>query len=127
MVIDDRRKYPRIETEGVAELILPGEECLLVDMFDVSPDGLQVRFGKELAVRLKPSIEQLINRKKGQIEIMFSLSFEEKEHSLAAICRPIYVHRIEKDRYAMGMKFTDADKQGRRTLKRFIEISMETL
>lgn len=127
MVIDDRRKYPRIETGGAAELQLPGEAHLLVDMFDVSPDGVQVRFGKEVAAGLKPSIEQLINKAKGRIEISFSLSLEEKEHSLSATCRPIHVHRIEKDRYAMGMKFTDVDMQGRRTLKRFIEISMEPL
>lgn len=122
----DKRKYPRIEQDGEVTLILPDGRKLTVRMFDISPDGMQVRFDRETAVVVKPVVENIFKKMSADLQIIFTLPVSgDVKHD--ANCRPIYIHRIDNGIYAMGMQFRSLGNEGRKALKKFIETSMEPL
>ena len=123
----DKRKYPRIEQDGEVVLILPDKQKLITRMFDISPDGIQTRFDRDTARAIKPVVENILKKMSGDLHIIFTLSITSKEMKHDAYCRPIYIHRIDSGLYAMGMQFTRLEKESRKVLKKFIEISMEPL
>jgi hypothetical protein len=123
--IIDNRKYPRIETAGNVTLVLNNNKLLITSLFDISQDGVQVRFDNDTALSLKPVIDSISDNLIEEIEVRFTLSILGQKEQIITNCKPIYIMKVDKGLFAMGMQFSGINKTYTGYVQQFIEDSME--
>lgn len=124
---EERRKYPRIIVNCPIYLLLSNDEKVKAIVYDVSPGGIQVRCDRITAHKVQYEYESFKEKASTKFKLIFMLPLEGKEEKVGSTCRLAFIMRLENDRYAIGMEFIEMENVSRKTLKRFIEISMEPI
>ena len=120
---EEKRKYPRIIVDCPAMLQFPESHDVNVLIHDICPGGIQVRCDRETAHILKAEKEKAAD----DFGMSFMLPVETRQMQVSVRCRLVYMVNLEDDIFASGMQFTSMDNRSRKSLKKFIETSMEPL
>lgn len=120
---EEKRKYPRIILDCKGRLLVPGDQTIEVLIHDISPGGVQIRCDKQSAQILKTEND----RATFDFEMTFILSLYEEKMNITLRCRLVYMVNMDESLNVAGMQFTNMDRSNRKSLKRFIESSMEPL
>ena len=120
---EEKRKYPRIIVDCPATLLFTENEEAEVLIHDICPGGIQVRCDRKTAQILKIEKDKAAH----DFGTIFILSHDGEQIKITVRCRLVYMVKIGEAVFAAGMQFTGMDNANRKTLKRFIESSMEPL
>ncbi len=120
---EEKRKYPRIIVDCPATLFFSEDQETEVLIHDICPGGIQVRCDKKTAHILKSEKDKATY----DFGMTFILPLEGERIKITVRCRLVYMIKIDEAIFATGMQFTSMDNANRKTLKRFIESSMEPL
>lgn len=125
--ITDNRKYPRVEQDGDVTLVLGRDELIQTVLQDLSLDGLQIRFGNDTALALKPLIDLISDNTISEIEVRFELSAQGQREQIIAKCKPIYIMKVDHGLFSMGLQYTLMDDKHSCYIQEFIENSLEPM
>lgn len=125
--IKDNRKYPRVEQDGDVALVLGSDELIQTVMQDVSMDGMQIRFGNDTALALKPLIDLISDSTISEIEVRFALLIQGQKQQIMAKCKPIYIMKVDQGLFGMGLQYSVMDDKHSGYIKEFIEKSLEPM
>lgn len=126
-IIKDNRKYPRVEQHGDVTLVLGSDELIPTTLQDVSLDGLQIRFGNDIALALKPLIDLISDNTINEIEVQFALSMQGQKEQIITRCRPIYIMKVDHGLFSMGLQFSGMNHKHSDYIQEFIENSLEPM
>lgn len=122
---EEQRKYPRIVVDRPVTLLLSNAKIVKALAYDISPDGMQIRCDQKAVALLKPKGQELKKGKVTELGISLVLPLDGKQEKVVVRCRLVYIVTLEEDKYAIGIHFTKISGESKKTLKRFIESSLE--
>jgi len=125
-VIRDRRRFPRVMLDRRGEVALADGDSAQVTIHDVSPDGLQIRCSRDVAVTIRPSGRAVSDSESpSEIRVALTLPLRAGPVPVGLPGRLLYFALINHNLVAMGIEFTTLSSRSRRFLDTFIEQSLE--
>jgi hypothetical protein len=121
---DERRVFPRIKMHESAEILLGGK-VLPVVIYDISPDGMQLRCDREVAQVINPTGRRIEVGKGPVVGFRCQLPLRDGPAAFSAECQVWWFALTPQGQVALGFRFKDTSLKDRSTLSRFIEYSME--
>lgn len=105
---EESRSYPRIKTRLPITLSLESNETITTSIYDISPDGLQIRCNRNIAAKLNPGGKRINVKDNVTIKAEFLLSVDGEQKKVVVSCKVYYFVIIpgglEED-VAFGLKF----------------------
>ncbi len=105
---EESRSYPRIKTRLPITLSLESNETVTASIYDISPDGLQIRCNRHVAAKLNPGGKRINAKDNVTIKAEFLLSVDDEQRKIIVFCKVYYFVIIpgglEED-VAFGLKF----------------------
>lgn len=123
---EDRRVFPRIKLRAPGEVLIDGE-AYPVTVHNISPDGLQIRCAREVALRIHPSGRHIEEGKGPEVHVRCELPLPEGASELRGRCQAWWFAVVPDGRVAFGLKFMSLEAKSREHLTRFIQQSLEPL
>lgn len=105
---EELRKYPRIKIKLPIKLFIDGDKYVNANIYDISPDGLQIRCNREVAVTLNPSGKKIKAEDELLVRTEFELPLNDGQKRISVECKLYYFVMIpdEADEdIAFGLKF----------------------
>ena len=129
-LFEEKRKYPRIIINAPAQIQYAEGKSVNIHIYDISPEGLQVRCDDETAELLRPSNKPVHKDKKAPVKITFSLLYNNKEREIDVSCHILYITVPEnvvgvEHNVALGLKFIRFQGEGKKITGRFIYNEMK--
>jgi hypothetical protein len=104
---EETRKYPRIGIKLPVQLYNEGIEYN-ANIFDVSPDGLQIRCSRETAAAINPQGKKIQHDDNIIVKAVFSLPINDELKEVRVLCRAYYFVLVDADKgedVAFGLQF----------------------
>ena len=118
-----RRKYPRVVTQQPVE-IKYRTKTLQATVYDISPDGLQIRCNRNTMFAIHPSGEFIRKNNAPLIDVVFSLPIGKSHRQIKATCTIYYFVLLPEEKYkdvAFGVQFKKFKGNSCRYVGEFIE------
>ena len=125
---EESRKYPRVKTKLPVKLILAGGGCVSVSIYDISPDGLQVRCNRDVAAAINPGGKKISSKDNLIVKAVFSLPIDGEQKKVTVSCKVYYfvvVPGDAKEDVAFGLQFKKFDGQSVKYIGRHIRNELE--
>ena len=126
---EEQRKYPRLKLGAPAVIICADKQLVECHVYDVSPDGLQIRCTRNAAMAINPSCKQISPMDKLLVNVIFSLPTRDGNKQIKVICSVYYFTLIQdadnKEDVAFGLKFKKFDGTCGRYVEQFIMQALE--
>jgi hypothetical protein len=119
-VYEEKRGYPRVVVDSLAEIHKGNEYRLKVILYDISPDGVQLRCNRETAHIIHPTGKFITSKTAQDVILNFSLPVDGKEKKVIAEARIYYFSIVGIDVVAFGAKFKQVEKSSERHINDFI-------
>ena len=107
---EEKRDYPRISVNTLAEIHKQDEYDVNVILHDISPDGVQLRCNRKTAHTIHPSGKFITEKTAPDVVLKFSLSVNNKEKEVIVQSKIYYFTIIAPDVVAFGAKFRQFEK-----------------
>lgn len=120
-IFENRRKFPRLKTKLAVTITGPdGVACKGV-LYDLSPDGTQIRFATSDGARLFPG-RKMAGKDTGSLEfgLQFDLTFDNNVHHIRINAYPVYLRTLTKKTVATGMFFSEEKLAENKKISDFI-------
>ncbi len=125
---EESRKYPRIKFKRPVQIYYDNGRSVSASIYDISPDGLQIRCNRETAVALNPS-GNIIDRKHNLIvNAVFSIPINNKLNEVKVSCKVYYfviVPGNAKEDVAFGLRFKKFEGKSIKYAGRYILNELE--
>jgi hypothetical protein len=108
---EEGRRFPRIPVSVPVTVSFGKNQTLEAMIYDISPDGLQIRCNRESAQLLHPRSERIDVKNRPSVETAFTLTIKNKDRKVAAKCHVCYMIFLEEaeseaENAALGLNFT---------------------
>ena len=121
---EERRLFPRITPAIPFDLILSGGNHIERVVYDISPDGMQLRCDREDATKLHPSGEFIREPNVPEIELAIRLPIDNQPINVQVSCSLRYVAVLESKQIAFGVRFESMDSAHRTTFDLFMSTAL---
>lgn len=106
---EERRQYPRVVVDCQINIRFKDKE-LTSTLYDVSPDGLQIRCNREMLTAIRPSGKSIKPDSTPKLDVEFSLMAGANKRQITAACEMYYFvllpSNFEEDKdVALGLRF----------------------
>jgi hypothetical protein len=123
--LECRRKYPRIVIDHPARLRTAEGDIINASVYDISPDGVQVRCDRDGAAKVHPSGRFIKAGEGPRLEMELDLPFAAGPRRLHALCKAFYIAVISHELIAFGLRFRKFVGDGASVLESFVAEAME--
>jgi len=120
---EEGRRFPRIKVTVPITLAYEEQQKLEAMIYDVSPEGIQIRCNHETAKLLQLKKEHIEGNKRREVVSVFNLPVMRQEKKLTTVCEICYMILLdenEKDEAALGLKFTKLKGRSSKYLTQFM-------
>ena len=122
---EEQRRFPRIPLAVPITVIYGKNQTLEAMVYDISPDGLQIRCSQDNAKLLHPVSEYIDRTKRPSIDTAFVLTIKNKERKVIAKCDITYMIEIENaeletENAALGLHFTTLKGRSGKFVNQFL-------
>lgn len=117
---EEKRDYPRIKVNTLATVHKPDEYDVNLILFDISPDGAQLRCNRKTAHIIHPTGKFIAEKTAPEVVLKFSLIVNDKEKEVIVHSKLYYFTIIATDMVAFGIKFKEFEKFSNRHVESFI-------
>lgn len=125
---DDRRKYPRLRLDIPARIYYEARKYVAATIYDISPDGLQIRCDGKTALTLNPDGRQIKKKTRKTVVVKFKLHINDEQYDVMVECQTYYFVAIpdqSKKEIALGIVFKKFRESDGQYVMRFITDAME--
>ena len=123
------RKYPRVELDVPGVVLCKDQLLINMKVYDISPDGLQVRCTRKEAQLLNPDGKKISPLDNIMVSAMFSLPIDHHYKKIQVICNVYYftlLQDTESDEdVVFGLKFKKFNADCGKYVERYIEQQLE--
>jgi hypothetical protein len=123
-IYEEKRAFPRV-TLNCPAIIVQGGERLRVTVYNLSPDGLQIRCDRTTAQRIHPSGRQIRKDAGPVLDVMVSLPQSGASRVLKTRCRAWYFAVVSDAEIAFGLRFLDTGTAGGAVIEQFLREALE--
>ena len=125
-LVEDRRRYPRIELERPGHVRLASGETVDVTVHDLSPDGLQIRCTRAVALALHPSGRTIPAGIRGpDVHLVFDMPLPSGPVPLKMVGSIVHFALLGPQVVAIGLEFRHMSPASVQHVKQFIYASLE--
>lgn len=117
---EEKRDYPRVDVNTLAEVHKEDEYDVNVILHDISPDGVQLRCNRKTAHIIHPTGKFLTEKTSPKVVLQFSLPIEGNEREVIVQSKIYYFTIIATDIVAFGAKFIEFKKFTDRHVENYI-------
>ncbi len=125
---EEQRNYPRLKLDVPIIILCVGGQLVESHVYDISPDGLQMRCSRKAALAINPGAKQITMQDKVMVNAVFSLPSNTGHKQIKVISQIYYFTLIQdgsdKD-VAFGLKFKKFDGTCGRYVEQFILHALE--
>ena len=125
---EESRKYPRIKVSLPIKLYVSDQQSVDANIYDISPDGLQVRCNRRVALAINPSAKKITSENKLVMKSEFQLPLDGEEKSISVDCEIYYFVIIDKESdedVAFGLQFNSLPRESIQNINRYIIEQLE--
>lgn len=122
---ENQRRYPRVRPFRPVKLILADGSEVADAVFDISPDGMQLRCKGADARRIYPSGQPITAGNRPELELIVCLPFVDGDRRASVRCRLCYIHATKDGSISFGCQFLHLDVDSQQVLYQFFGESME--
>lgn len=122
---EQKRRYPRIILDDNAILLLPGNQPVNVQVFDLSICAIQLRFNAQTEQTISTALQYVDDDALASLDVRFRIKLHGKEEVVRVPCKPIYICQLARDVFSMGMQFSDMESRYKKLISKFVEASLE--
>jgi len=130
---EEKRQYPRIAIDAHVDILYKDNQ-LVARIHDISPDGLQIRFGSETLQKINPDNEIINEETAPLLDVTFHLKLYETDTKINALCKVYYLEQLPDEDYdnvawlpdgdyenvVCGLKFMNVEGEGSKQIDAFI-------
>lgn len=119
---EDRRKYPRIVVDCPLEIRFGGK-TLAARIYDLSPDGLQIRCDRDTLKAIRPGGKFIQRNESMLVDVSFTLAIGRARRTIEASVKMYYFVLLpeEKERgVAIGVQFASFKDRSDKYVEEFI-------
>ncbi len=117
----EKRRYPRVNANCTAKVICSDGVELKLDVLDTSSSGLKLQCNWAERDILTPQGQWTLNGRPIEAQIKMALPISnDKSCEIYARCRMAYSRRVARDKFQVGLKYTDLDETSFSNLGEFI-------
>jgi hypothetical protein len=109
---EESREYPRIKNGFPVTLSLDNKQSVTATVYDISPDGLQIRCSRNTATILNPTAKRITPRDNLMVKAQFSLPIEDELKTIRVDCKIYYFVILPgqgDEDVAFGLKFKNVE------------------
>jgi len=117
---EEKRDYPRIKVNTLAEVHKQDEYDVNVILHDISPDGVQLRCNRKTAYTIHPTGKFITDKTAPEVVLNFTLPIDNKEKEVIVQSKIYYFTIIATDVVAFGAKFKNFKKFTQRHVDNYI-------
>jgi hypothetical protein len=125
---EESRSYPRIKTRLPITLSLESNETITASIYDISPDGLQIRCNRHVAAKLNPGGKRININDNVTIKAGFLLPVDDEQRKINVTCKIYYFVIIpgglEED-VAFGLMFKNFEGKSIKYIGQHIQNELE--
>ena len=125
---EESRKYPRIKLKLPVRIYLDDDRCVVASIYDISPDGLQIRCNRERAAVLNPGGKKIDQKHNITVNVNFSLPINNELKEVKVSCKVYYFVIIPgntDEDVAFGLQFKKFEGQSIKYIGRHIFSELE--
>jgi PilZ domain-containing protein len=125
---EESRKYPRVKVKLPVQLTLDNDRCVSASIYDISPDGLQIRCNRETAAVLNPGGKKIDQEHNLTVKAVFSLPIDYEQKKITVSCEVYYFVIVPGDTeedVAFGLQFKKFEGQSIKYIGRHILSELE--
>tara|TARA_R110002072_G_scaffold14582_9_gene60197 strand:+ start:6207 stop:6635 length:429 start_codon:yes stop_codon:yes gene_type:complete len=125
---EETRTYPRVHINLPITIYLDNKRFITASIYDISPDGLQVRCTRAIAKALNPRGQRIKYEDKFTVNTKFTVSIDDEQHVVAVSCQIYYfvlLPDVEGEDVAFGLKFKKFEGESIRHIGDLIENELE--
>ena len=126
---EEKRKYPRIKIDSSIDILYKNNE-MKARIYDLSPDGLQIRSDKAILQKINPDNLTITEENAPFLDVTFILKLNEIQKKINALCKMHYSEELpnaENENVICGLKFIDFEGDGLKYLDDFITEEMTSV
>lgn len=125
---EEQRNYPRLVLDVPVIILCVGGQLVEGHVFDISPDGLQIRCSRKAALVINPAARPITVQDKIMVNVIFSLPTK-TGHKQIKVISQVYYFTLTQDGCdkdaAFGLKFKIFDGTSGRVVEQFIMNALE--
>lgn len=125
---EEQRNYPRLRLDVPVIILCADRQLVEGRVFDISPDGLQIRCNREAALTINPGAKQINPMDKVMVSTIFSLPSNAGNKQIKVISNIYYFTLINdgsEEDVAFGLKFKKFDGTCGRYVDQYIMRELE--
>lgn len=125
---EETRKYPRVHINLPITIYLDNKRFITASIYDISPDGLQVRCTRAVAEALNPRGKRIKYEDNIIVNTKFTVPIDDEQHVVAVSCQIYYfvmLPDVSGEDIAFGLKFKKFEGQSIRYIGDLIENELE--
>jgi len=123
---EDKRQFPRLKLDVPALILCVGGEMVEAQVYDISPDGLQIRCSRKAALVINPGAKSVTVKDKVMVNVIFNLPSNNKQIKVVS---NVYYFTLTQDGsdndVAFGLKFKKFDGKGAKYVEQFFVHELE--
>ncbi len=118
--LDEQRRYPRVPLNIKSAFLTDTGRTFSVEIFNISPDGLQVRCSVENALFIRPQGSNINPLNAPCISAAIALPVGHGSRTLGLRCQMLYLKTIDTELGCVaGLRFVQLDLRSERILNEF--------
>jgi hypothetical protein len=125
---EETRKYPRLQINLPITICLDNKRFITAGIYDISPDGLQVRCTRAIAEALNPRGKRIKYEDNIIVNTKFTVPIDDEQHVVRVSCQIYYsvmLPDVAGEDIAFGLKFKKFEGQSIRYIGDLIENELE--
>ena len=125
---EESRKYPRIKYKRPVQIYYDNGRSVSASIYDISPDGLQIRCNRETAAALNPNGKNTDRIHNLTVNAVFSIPINNKLYEVKVSCKVYYfviVPGNAAEDVAIGLRFKKFEGKSMKRLGRYVLNELE--
>jgi len=122
---EQRRAYPRVRLRIPVQVGLPGGQVACARIYNLSPDGLQIRCDPITARRIHPSGNPIRDGSGPKVMVAMRLKKGSDVCTLVLRCKVFYLLAETPKEIIIGLEFEELDAAQRDTIDAVMSASLE--
>jgi hypothetical protein len=123
--LEQRRAFPRVRLRIPVQIGLPGGQVACARIYNLSPDGIQVRCDPITARRIHPSGETISDGSGPKVQVAIRLKRGADVHTHVLKCKVFYLLPESPREFIIGLEFEELDSAQRDALDTLMSASLE--
>ncbi len=123
---EEKRQHPRLELDVPAVVLCNSAQLVETKIYDISPDGLQIRCSREAALAINPGAKQINPTDNLMVNVIFNMPSNKEQ--IKVICNVYYftlTHDGSDKDVAFGLKFRKFDGKSGKYVEQFFMNELE--